>query len=149
MTIWFGQRGSKRSPGAGQGYGWENLNAGVRSQPHTITTSRHSLLWHGCYFPMKKRGRHRPVVASPSRRRQAMNDPWEYLRVDVIDDEIIVSLPSTSYSVTYFKRENSPQLFAKNIPMTDDTRTPIKLSDFLDHAWAIANDKARVQGWIV
>ena len=37
MTIWFGQRGSKRSPGAGQGYGWENLNAGVRSQPHTIT----------------------------------------------------------------------------------------------------------------
>jgi hypothetical protein len=78
-----------------------------------------------------------------------MNDPWEYLRVDVMDDEIIVSLPSTSYSVTYFKRENSPQLFAKNIPMTDDTRTPIKLSDFLDHAWAIANDKARVQGWIV
>lgn len=78
-----------------------------------------------------------------------MADSWEYLRVDVMDDEIIVSLPYTSYKVTYFKRENSPQLVAKNIPMTDDVRTPIKLSDFLSHAWAIANDKARELGWIV
>jgi len=74
---------------------------------------------------------------------------WQYLRVDVLDDEIIVSLPYTSYSVTYFKRKNSPQLVAKNIPMTDDVRTSIKLSDFLGHASAIANEKARELGWIV
>jgi len=66
-----------------------------------------------------------------------------------MDDEIIVSLPYTSYSGTYYKRENSPQLVAKNIPMTDDNRTPIKLSDFLSHAWAITNDRARELGWIV
>ena len=77
-----------------------------------------------------------------------MASEWEYLLVDVVDDEIIVSLPYTSYSVTYFKREDSTKLVAKNIPMTDDVRTPIKLSDFLNHAWAIANDKARERGWI-
>jgi hypothetical protein len=77
-----------------------------------------------------------------------MTDPWESLRVDVVDDEIIVSLSNTSYSVTYFKREDSPQLAAKNIPMEDDLRSPIKLSDFLSHAWAFANDKARELGWI-
>ena len=29
-----------------RGQGWENLNAGVRSQPYKITMSRRSLLWH-------------------------------------------------------------------------------------------------------
>jgi len=66
---------------------------------------------------------------------------WEYLSVDVLDDKIIVSLPYTSYKVTYYKRENWPQLVAKNIPMTDDIRTPIQLSDFLSHAWAVANEE--------
>ena len=61
-----------------------------------------------------------------------------------MDDEIVVSLPHTNYKVTYFKRENSPQLLAKNIPMTDDIGTPE--SDFLSHAWAIANDRARDLG---
>ena len=50
--------------------------------------------------------------------------------------------------MTYFKRENSPQLLAKNIPMTDNIGTPVRLSDFLSHAWAIANDRARDLGWI-
>ena len=59
-----------------------------------------------------------------------MTGSWEYLRVDVVDDEIVVSLPYTNYKVTYFKRENSPQLLAKNIPMTDDIGTPVRLSDF-------------------
>jgi hypothetical protein len=66
---------------------------------------------------------------------------WEYLSVDVVDDKIIVSLPYTSYKVTYYKRENWPQLVAKNIPMTDDIRTSIQLSDFLSHAWAVANEE--------
>jgi hypothetical protein len=33
-----------------------------------------------------------------------MTEPWGRLRVDVVDGEIIVSLPGRSYSVTYFKR---------------------------------------------
>lgn len=78
-----------------------------------------------------------------------MSDPWGKLRVDVVDDEIIVVLPGTSYSVTYFKRPNSPHLLAKNISQTDDGRVPVKLSDFLGRAWQVANAKARELGWIV
>jgi hypothetical protein len=68
------------------------------------------------------------------------------IHVNVVDDEIIVSLPGTSYSVTYFKRENSPQLLAKNISHSEDERMPVRLSDFL--AMLGANDKARKLGWI-
>jgi hypothetical protein len=77
-----------------------------------------------------------------------MTEPWGNLRVDVVDDEIIVSLPGTNYSVTYYKRANSPQLLAKNISHKDDLRTPVKLSEFLSRAWRVANDKARELGWI-
>jgi hypothetical protein len=78
-----------------------------------------------------------------------MSDSWGTLRIDLVDDEIIVSLPGAGYSITYFKRANSPQLLAKNIPLADDFRTPLKLSDFLSRAWRAANDKARELGWIV
>jgi hypothetical protein len=77
-----------------------------------------------------------------------MTEPWGRLRIDVLDDEIIVSLPGTSYSVTYFKRANSPQLLARNISHTDDLRTPVRLSGFLARAWRVANDTARELGWI-
>ena len=42
------------------------------------------------------------------------------LRVRVGDDEIIVTLPGSRYSVIYYRPENSPQLLAKAIPDTDD-----------------------------
>jgi hypothetical protein len=77
-----------------------------------------------------------------------MSDSWGILRVDVVDDEIIIALPGTTYSVTYYKPPNSPQLLAKNISYADDRRTPVKLSDFLVRAWQAANDKARELGWI-
>jgi hypothetical protein len=78
-----------------------------------------------------------------------MVESWGKLRVDVVDDEIIIVLPGTTYKVTYYKPVNSPQLLARNIPDTDDKRTPVKLSDFLARAWQAANDKARELGWIV
>jgi hypothetical protein len=68
--------------------------------------------------------------------------------VDVIDDEIIIVLPGTTYSVTYYKPASSPQLLAKNISDADDLRTPVKLSDFLTRAWQAANVKARELKWI-
>ena len=70
------------------------------------------------------------------------------LQVKVKAGEIIVTLPGTSYSVTYFKRANSPQLLARNISHTDDLHTPMTLSDFLSRAWRVANDKGRELGWI-
>ena len=70
------------------------------------------------------------------------------LRMQVVGDEILVSLPG-SYSVTYYKTCASPQLLARHIPDRDDPRIPMKVSEFLTEAWRAANDKARDIGWIV
>jgi hypothetical protein len=70
------------------------------------------------------------------------------MQVDVRDDEIIVTLPGTGYSVTYYKPANSPQLLARSFPMEDDRRSSMSLSDFLARAWKLANEKARKLGWI-
>jgi hypothetical protein len=34
--------------------------------------------------------------------------------VEVLEDEIIITLPFTNYTVTYYKPANSPRLLAKN-----------------------------------
>jgi hypothetical protein len=47
------------------------------------------------------------------------------LRLRVVDDEIIVTLPGSRYSVIYYKPQKSPQLLAKAIPDTDDLRIAI------------------------
>jgi len=70
-------------------------------------------------------------------------------RVQVVDDEIIVTRPGSSYSVTYYKPENSPQLLAKRIADQNDLRFSMTAAEFLAQAWRLANDKARELGWIV
>jgi hypothetical protein len=70
------------------------------------------------------------------------------VHVAVVDDEIVVTLPQSHYSVTYYKPENSPQLLAKRIADRDDLRVAMTLSEFLAAAWRAANDKARELGWI-
>lgn len=76
-----------------------------------------------------------------------MTDPD--LLVEVVDDEIIITVPGSHYSVTYYKPEKSPQLLARHISDTDDRRIAMTLSEFLARAWRLANDKARELGWIV
>ena len=71
------------------------------------------------------------------------------LRVQVVDDELIVTLPGSTYSVTYYKPERSPQLLAKRMADRDDLRIPMTAAEFLARAWRLANDKARELGWIV
>jgi hypothetical protein len=71
------------------------------------------------------------------------------LRVEVIDDDIIVTMPGTAYSVAYYKPAKSPSLLAKRIADKDDPRADLSLSDFLAAAWHLANLKARELGWIV
>jgi hypothetical protein len=67
----------------------------------------------------------------------------------VIDDDIIVTMPGTAYTVTYYKPVKSPRLLAKRIADKDDPRANLTLSDFLSAAWHLANLKARELGWIV
>jgi hypothetical protein len=69
------------------------------------------------------------------------------IKLDVRDDDMIVTLPGTSYTVTYYKPANSQQLLAKNLSMEDDRRSEVTPSDFLARAWTLANEKARNLGW--
>jgi hypothetical protein len=50
------------------------------------------------------------------------------LGVVVSGNEIVVVLPGSNYTVTYFKRRGSPGLLAKNIADKDDPRTRLPLS---------------------
>jgi hypothetical protein len=76
---------------------------------------------------------------------EAMTD----LELEVWDRDIIVTLPGSSYAVTYYKPKNSPQLLAKHIVSNDDQRAPMTGSEFLAKAWRLANHKARELRWIV
>ena len=71
------------------------------------------------------------------------------LRVLVVldGDTIVVTMPGTSYSVTYSKLHDSPLLVASDI--RDDPDSPISKYTFRAQAWIAANDKARELGWIV
>jgi hypothetical protein len=80
---------------------------------------------------------------------EAMTDAWGRLHVEVLEDEIIITLPFTNYAVTYYKPANSPGLLAKNFPAKDDSRVSMTQAEFLERAWKLANDKARELGWIV
>ena len=80
---------------------------------------------------------------------QAMTSFDPKLHVQVVDDEIIVTLLGTDYSVTYYRLESSPGLLAKRISKSDDPHIPMRVSEFLAKAWKLANDKARELGWIV
>jgi len=71
------------------------------------------------------------------------------LHVEIQGGEIIVTLPSSKYSVTYYKPAKSPQLLAKRISLKDDPLASITASEFLALAWRAANQKARELGWIV
>jgi len=77
-----------------------------------------------------------------------MTSPESAFHVEVAEDEIVVSLPESQYSVTYYKPETRPQLLAKHITEKYDPHVPMTVSEFLAKAWKLANDKARELGWI-
>jgi hypothetical protein len=71
------------------------------------------------------------------------------MRVQVINDEIVVTVPGFRYSATYYKPYDARQLVARIVPISDDLRTTMKRSEFLVEAKKLANEKARELGWIV
>jgi predicted alpha/beta hydrolase family esterase len=71
------------------------------------------------------------------------------LELEVQDGDIIITLPGSSYTVTYYKPMNSPQLLARRIASRDDPRVAMRHAEFLAAAWRLANNKARKLGWIV
>ena len=71
------------------------------------------------------------------------------IRVAVRGEDIVVTLPGSIYSVTYYKPEGSAHLLARHIADQDDLRFRMTAGEFLGTAWRLANDKARELGWIV
>jgi hypothetical protein len=68
--------------------------------------------------------------------------------LNVNADEIVVTVPSTKYTVTYYKPDNSPQLLARKFSSKDDSSAPMTQAEFLAEAWKLANEKARELGWV-
>jgi hypothetical protein len=77
-----------------------------------------------------------------------MTESWGTLRVEVRENEIIVTLPGTTYMVGYHKAADSPQLLAMHFPRERDKRVPLTQNEFLTRAWKLANYKAKELGWI-
>jgi hypothetical protein len=68
------------------------------------------------------------------------------LRVQVVGDNIVVTLPGYTYAVTYYKPKGSPSLLMKYGVTNDDLRLQLTGAQFLAKAWKCANAKARELG---
>jgi hypothetical protein len=73
----------------------------------------------------------------------------QQLELHVKGVDIIVTMPGTKYTVTYYKPDKFPELYARLITAKDDPRAAVNVYQFLAAAWRAANDKARELGWIV
>ena len=72
------------------------------------------------------------------------------LSVEVQGDDIVVSLPGTSYVVTYYRARAFPQqLLTKSHSGREDQDAAMTQAEFHARAWKAANDKARELGWMV
>ena len=70
--------------------------------------------------------------------------------VEVLDGEILVTMPGTSFSVVYEKTKNN-RLIASSFSgrKVRDERSIVSFPHFLSLAWTAANEKAKEIGWIV
>ena len=81
------------------------------------------------------------------RRAQERQGPIsDNLRIDVEGEELLVTLPGTSYVVKYCKLAN--QLDCNEYPTEVDRRSPLSQAEFIGRAWTMANEKARDLRWI-
>jgi hypothetical protein len=87
------------------------------------------------------------VISFGARRTLETTDPD--LRVETSGSDIVITMPGTSYTVTYYRAAGSRQLLAKSFPMKDDPRVAMTVSEFLIRAWKLANNKASALGWMV
>jgi hypothetical protein len=71
------------------------------------------------------------------------------LQIEVRGQDIIVTMPETSFRVVYRKPNRGSQLVTKLDYFQHDQKGPITRAQFLARAWKLANDKARERGWIV
>jgi hypothetical protein len=75
-----------------------------------------------------------------------MTDP--VLRLEMQDTEFVITMPGTSYQVTFRRLADGPGLSASHNIRRDDRDAPVTRSEFFARAWRVANDKARELEWI-
>jgi len=72
------------------------------------------------------------------------------LSVAVQGDDLVVTLPGTTYVVTYYRATAFPQqLLTKSHSGRENQDAPMTQAEFHARAWKAASDKARELGWIV
>ena len=69
------------------------------------------------------------------------------LHVEVLDDEIVITLPGTNYAVTYYRAIAFPQrLLTKSHSGGEDHDAPITQAEFHGRAWRLANEALTPRG---
>jgi len=81
-----------------------------------------------------------------------MTLPWftrSKIAVEVLDGEILVTMPGTSFSIVY-ERTKDNLLIASYFSgrKVQDEENKVSFPRFLSLAWTAANEKAREIGWI-
>jgi hypothetical protein len=71
------------------------------------------------------------------------------LNVEVQGEEIVITLPGTSFKVAYHKPADKPGLMTTSRSGRWEKGTPMTQAEFYARAWKAAHDKARELGWIV
>jgi hypothetical protein len=68
------------------------------------------------------------------------------LVVEMIGDQIVVTMPGTRFLAAYRKRERAAALAASFLQ--DDRHAPLPRAEFVARSWRLALAKARELGWI-
>ena len=68
------------------------------------------------------------------------------LIVEMIDDQIVVTMSGTLFLAAYRKRQGVAALAAQFLQ--DDRHAPIPRAEFVARSWRLALAKARELGWI-
>ena len=68
------------------------------------------------------------------------------LIVEMIDDQIVVTMSGTLFLAAYRKRQGVAALAAHFLQ--DDRQAPIPRAEFVARSWRLALAKARELGWI-
>ena len=68
------------------------------------------------------------------------------LIVEMIDDQIVVTMSGTLFLAAYRKRQGVAALAANFVQ--DDRHAPIPRAEFVARSWRLALAKARELGWI-
>ena len=71
------------------------------------------------------------------------------LHTEVRGGSIIVTLPGSSYSVTYCMSLKGRHLHARSLPTQNDRDADMTIEEFVTAAWQLAHIRARELGWIV